>query len=54
MVKKRIAVTVSDDLLRWIDTKVKDKTFGSRSHAIEHALTILRDKEERRGKIQLL
>ena len=54
MVKKRIAVTVSDDLLRWIDTKVKDTTFANRSHAVEHALTALRDKEERRGKIQLL
>jgi len=54
MVKKRIAVTVSEDLLRWIDTKVKDTTFANRSHAVEHALTTLRDKEERRGKIQLL
>jgi len=54
MVKKRIAVTVSEDLLRWIDTKVKDTTFSNRSHAVEHALTTLRDKEERRGKIQLL
>jgi len=54
MVKKRIAVTVSEDLLRWIDTKVKDTTFANRSHAVEHALTNLRDKEERRGKIQLL
>jgi Arc/MetJ-type ribon-helix-helix transcriptional regulator len=54
MVKKRIAVTVSDDLLRWIDTKVKDTTFANRSHAVEQALTTLRDKEERKGKIQLL
>jgi len=54
MVKKRIAVTVSDDLLKWIDTKVKETTFANRSHAVEHALTMLRAKEERRGKIQLL
>ena len=54
MVKKRIAVTISDDLLRWIDAKVKDTTFANRSHAVEHALTTLREKEERRGKIQLL
>jgi len=49
MVKKRIAVTISDDLLRWIDTKVKDTTFANRSHAVERALTTLREKEERRG-----
>ena len=54
MVKKRIAVTISDDLLRWIDAKVKDTTFANRSHAVERALTTLREKEERRGKIQLL
>jgi len=54
MVKKRIVVIVSDELLRWIDTKVKDTTFANRSHAVEHALAMLRDKEERRRKIQLL
>lgn len=54
MVKKRIAVTVSDDLLNWIDVKVKATTFANRSHAVEHALAMLRDKEEKRGKIQLL
>lgn len=54
MVRKRIAVTVSDDLLEWIDVKVKDTTFANRSHAVEHALTMLRDKEEKKGKIKLL
>ena len=48
MVKKRIAVTVSDDLLKWVDGKVKDTTFANRSHAIEHALTKLRENEEKK------
>ena len=45
MVKKRIAATLSDDLLKWVDRKVKDTTFASRSHAIERALTKLKETE---------
>jgi Arc/MetJ-type ribon-helix-helix transcriptional regulator len=47
MVKKRIAVTVSEDLLRWVDGKVKDTTFANRSHAVERALTQLRENERK-------
>ena len=47
MVKKRIAITVSDDLLKWVDRKVKETTFANKSHAIEHALTKLKEAEER-------
>ena len=47
MVKKRIAVTVSDELLRWVDSKVKDTTFANRSHAVERALTQLRENEQK-------
>ena len=50
MVKKRIAVTVSDELLKWVDRKVKDTTFANRSHAIEHALTKIREMEEKTFK----
>ena len=49
MVKKRIAVTVSDDLLKWVDRKVKDTTFANRSHAVERALTRLKDTEEKKA-----
>ena len=47
MVKKRIAITVSADLLKWVDQKVKDTTFANRSHAIEHSLTKLKEAEEK-------
>jgi Arc/MetJ-type ribon-helix-helix transcriptional regulator len=47
MVKKRIAVTVSDDILKWVDRKVKDTTFANRSHAIEHCLTKAKEAEEK-------
>ena len=48
MTKKRIAISVSDDLLRWADLKVKDTTFASRSHAFEHALTKLKEADEKK------
>ncbi len=50
MVKKRIAITVSSDLLKWVDQKVKETTFANRSHAVEHALTKLREAEEKKGQ----
>jgi Arc/MetJ-type ribon-helix-helix transcriptional regulator len=46
MVKERIAVTISAELLKWVDTKVEDTTFANRSHAVEHALTKLKNEEE--------
>ncbi|MGA2523654.1 MAG: ribbon-helix-helix domain-containing protein [Candidatus Bathyarchaeia archaeon] len=46
MVKKRVAVTISNDLLKWVDEKVKETTFANRSHAIEHALTKLKEAEK--------
>ena len=49
MTKKRIAVTVSEDLLKWVDSKVKDTTFANRSHAVERALTQLRENEKKEG-----
>jgi len=48
MVKKRIAVTVSSELLKWVDEKVKDTTYANRSHAVENALTKLKEIDERR------
>jgi Arc/MetJ-type ribon-helix-helix transcriptional regulator len=46
MVKERIAVTISADLLKWVDKKVNDTTFANRSHAVEHALTKLKEQEK--------
>jgi Arc/MetJ-type ribon-helix-helix transcriptional regulator len=50
MVKKRIAITISEELLKWIDKKVRDTTFANRSHAVERALTRLKEAEEKEGK----
>ena len=47
MVKQRIAVTITDEMLKWVDSEVKKTTFANRSHAVEHALMKLRKSEEK-------
>lgn len=46
MTKVGIHVTVDPDLVQWLDQKVKEKTFASRSHAVNVALNELRKKEK--------
>ena len=55
MTKKiQITITISKDLVDWIDRE-KDNTarFSSRSHAVEHSLTILRNAETKSGSLGL-
>jgi len=33
--KERVSITIRKPLLEWVDKKVKDLTYASRSHAIE-------------------
>jgi len=35
MAKARVTISISKDVLEWIDKQVKDRTFKDRSHAIE-------------------
>lgn len=48
MVKKlQITVTVSKDLIEWIDDEIEDTSkFSSRSHAVEYALKALRNQKK--------
>jgi len=32
--KKRISVTIDKEYMEWIDNKIKEKMFASRSHAV--------------------
>jgi len=48
MSKQRLQVTVRDDLVKWIDQEIEKARFGSRSHAIEYALTQLKESKLRR------
>jgi len=50
MVKKRLQVTVREDLVKWIDEQVENLRFASRSHAIEYALLQLVKKEKKPSK----
>jgi len=44
--KPAITITLSQELLDWIETKIKDKTFADRSHAIEQAVFKLKKEYE--------
>ena len=36
--KQRITITIDKDLLKWLDKKIKEKTFANRSHGIEYLI----------------
>ena len=38
LAKKRLQVTIRDDLVKWMDKEIKEFRFASRSHAIEYAI----------------
>jgi Arc/MetJ-type ribon-helix-helix transcriptional regulator len=48
MAKKRLQVTVREDIVKWIDQEIEKARFGSRSHAIEYSLTQLKETKLRR------
>lgn len=33
--RERITITVDKELLRWMDSKIENKIFANRSHALE-------------------
>ena len=43
--KKRITITIDDELLRWIDKMIEKKIFANRSHGFE--FLIKRKMEEK-------
>lgn len=48
--KTRISVLIDDEYLQWIDRKIADKVFASRSHAVVYAIKRLIDDERQKGK----
>jgi Arc/MetJ-type ribon-helix-helix transcriptional regulator len=47
MSKKPISATIDEDLVKWINIKLKDKTrFRNKSHLIEVALENLKKKSK--------
>lgn len=47
--KERITVTIDKDLLEWIDKKVSEKIFASRSHGLEFLIKskMVQEKNEK-------
>jgi len=41
--KKRLQVTVREDLVNWMEEKLKTAQFASKSHMIEYALIKLKE-----------
>jgi Arc/MetJ-type ribon-helix-helix transcriptional regulator len=50
MPKIRLQVTVREDLVKYIDEQVGKLRFANRSHAIEYALTQLKEKDRQEKK----
>jgi len=50
MAKIRLQVTVREELVKYIDEQVGKLRFASRSHAIEYALTQLKEKDRQEKK----
>jgi Arc/MetJ-type ribon-helix-helix transcriptional regulator len=46
MPKKRVCVTVREDLVTWIDEEIEKGIYASKSHAVERALILLREKKD--------
>jgi len=41
--KKKISITIENDLKKWIDTQVKNKVFANRSHGMAYAVQQLKN-----------
>jgi len=48
MTKQTKTITLNKGLLEWIEEMIEKKEFGSISHAIEKALTKMRNEYERK------
>ena len=47
--KKKITITLDDNLLEWIEKKVKEKEFSSVSHGIQKSVMKLKQEYEKKG-----
>lgn len=46
MSKIKTSHTIDEDLIKWVDSEIANKRFGSRSHAIEYALKQVIESEK--------
>jgi Arc/MetJ-type ribon-helix-helix transcriptional regulator len=43
--KKRVSVTLPEELVEWLDKQVESREFADRSHAIEVAILKMKEKK---------
>lgn len=46
VMKNRKNITIDPELLSWVEEQIRKKRFASLSHAIEYALTQLKEKNQ--------
>ena len=46
MAKRPISATIDEDLIKWISNKLKDKRYRNKSHLIETAIELLKEREK--------
>jgi len=44
--KKRLTISIDKDLVKWVEENIKAKRFATKTHAIEYALSYLRQKSD--------
>jgi len=49
MKKRKVTITVDEEIIRWIEKEIAKKRFASISHAVEFALARLIEREEKEG-----
>ena len=49
MAKKQVTVNMDEEILDWIEEKIKEKQFATRSHSLEYAITRLMKAEKEQG-----
>lgn len=46
LVRVKTSITMDREFLKWVERKIKEKIFASRSHAIEYAIKKLMEEEK--------
>jgi len=47
MTKKKTSIALDENLISWIDKKIRQKYFASRTHAIEFSLQRVKDQMDK-------
>jgi metal-responsive CopG/Arc/MetJ family transcriptional regulator len=47
MVKERVSLTIRKEFVEWLDKKVENLTYASRSHAVENLISEAMKKEKK-------